>query len=350
MKAIKGRPVRMAVVGLGMASKPHMQSLKDLAAEGRVELHSVYGRDAARRAAFAAAHDSKPAESLESLAADPSLDAVLLLTPPNARVEPVRLFAAAGKHILMEKPVERTTKVAEEIVASCERAGISLGIVFQHRLRPASLAFKDLLASKRLGKLALVRLDVPWWRPQQGYYDVPGRGTLARDGGGVLISQAIHAMDLMLSLLGRVDSVQSMAGTTSLHQMETEDFVAGGLRFASGAYGSLLATTAAHPGDSETLAVHGENGSVVFRGGALTITWRDGKVETVGEKQATGGGADPMAFDHGAHRAVIADFVAGLSEGKSSSITGRSALEVHRLIDALLESARTGKDAKVAAG
>jgi len=340
----------MAVVGLGMASKPHMQSLKDLAAEGKVEVAGVYGRDPARRAAFAATHGYKAADSLQSLAADPSLDAVLLLTPPNARVDEVRLFAAAGKHILMEKPVERTTKVAEEIVATCERAGISLGIVFQHRLRPASRAFRELLASGRLGRLGLVRLDVPWWRPQQGYYDVPGRGTLARDGGGVLISQAIHAMDLMLSLLGPVDSVQSMAGTTPLHQMETEDFVAGALRFRSGAFGSLLATTAAHPGDSETLAVHGEHGSVVFRGAALTITWRDGKVEEVGEKQATGGGADPMAFDHAAHRAVIADFLAGLAEGKPSSITGRSALDVHRLIDALLESARTGAVAKVADG
>ncbi|MBI3507413.1 MAG: Gfo/Idh/MocA family oxidoreductase [Proteobacteria bacterium] len=336
----------MAIVGLGMASKPHVQSLKDLA-DGRVEVHGVYGRDAGRRAAFAGTHGYVAAESLEALAADPALDAVLLLTPPNARLEAVRLFAAAGKHILMEKPVERTTKAAEEIVAIAERAGISLGIVFQHRLRPASLALRELLAGGRLGRLGLVRLDVPWWRPQ-AYYDEPGRGTLARDGGGVLISQAIHALDLMLSLLGPVDEVQAMAGTTSLHRMETEDFAAGGLRFRSGAYGSLLATTAAHPGDSETLSIHGEHGSALFRGGSLTVTWRDGKVEEIGQKQATGGGADPMAFDHGAHRAVIADFAASLAEGKPSSITGRSALAVHRLIDAILESTRTGTRARVA--
>ncbi|MBL8832515.1 MAG: Gfo/Idh/MocA family oxidoreductase [Rhodospirillales bacterium] len=345
MKKIEGRPVRMAVVGIGMASKPHALALKDLA-DGRVEVACVYSRDAARRQAFAEANGWKAAGSLEAIAADPAVDAVLLLTPPNARVEAVRLFASAGKQILMEKPVERTTKAAEEIVAIAEGAKIALGIVFQHRLRPASLSLKALLESGRLGRIGLVRLDVPWWRPQT-YYDEPGRGTLARDGGGVLISQAIHALDLMLSLLGPVDEVQAMAGTTSLHRMETEDFAAAGVRFRSGASGSIVATTAAYPGDSETLAIHAERGTAIFRGGSLSVSWRDGRVEEFGQKQATGGGADPMAFDHGAHRAVIEDFAASVAAGRASSITGRSALEVHRLIDAILGSSRTGTRVRV---
>ncbi len=346
MKKIEGRPVRMAIVGIGMASKPHVLALKDLA-DGRVEVTGVYSRDAARRQAFAAANGWKAATSLEAIAADPAIDAVLLLTPPNARVEAVRLFADAGKQILMEKPVERTTKAAEDIVGIAERAGIALGIVFQHRLRPASLSLKALLESGRLGRIGLVRLEVPWWRAQ-AYYDEPGRGTLARDGGGVLISQAIHALDLMLSLLGPVDEVQAMAGTTSLHRMETEDFAAAGVRFRSGALGSIMATTAAYPGDSETLAIHAEHGSAIFRGGSLSVSWRDGKVEEIGQKQATGGGTDPMAFDHGAHRAVIEDFAACIAAGRPSSITGRSALEVHRLIDAILGSSRTGTRVRVA--
>lgn len=346
VKKIEGRPVRMCVVGLGMASKPHVLALKDLA-DGRVEVRGVYGRDAARRQAFAQTHGLPEAASLEALAADPALDAVLLLTPPNARLDAVRLFAGAGKHILMEKPVERTTKAAEEIVGIAERAGVTLGIVFQHRLRPASLALKALLESGRLGRIGLVRLEVPWWRPQ-AYYDEPGRGTLARDGGGVLISQAIHALDLMLSLLGPIDDVQALAGTTNLHRMETEDFAAAGVRFRMGALGSIMATTAAYPGDSETLAIHAEHGSAIFRGGSLSVSWRDGRVEEIGQKQATGGGADPMAFDHGAHRAVIEDFAAAIAAGRAPSITGRSALEVHRLIDAILDSARTGTRVRVA--
>jgi predicted dehydrogenase len=331
-----------------MAVKPHAAALKDLA-DGRVRVHAVYARDAGRRARFAADQGYPAAESVEALAADPDLDAVLLLTPPNARRDLVRLFANAGKAILMEKPVERTTAAAEEIVAIAERAGVALGIVFQHRLRPASLALRELLAGGRLGEIGLIRLDVPWWRAQ-AYYDEPGRGTLARDGGGVLISQAIHALDLMLSLLGPVDEVQAMTGTTILHRMETEDFAAAGLRFRSGALGSVVATTAAHPGDSETLAIHGRNGTAIFRGGSLAVTWRDGRVEEIGTKQATGGGADPMAFDHGAHRAVISDFAASIAERRAPAITGRSALAVHRLIDAILESGRTGGRTQVARG
>ena len=208
-------------------------------------MRGAYGHDAERREAFAKTHGVPALASIQAIAADREIDAVLLLTPPNARIHEVTLLANAGKHILMEKPVERTTVAAEAIVGLCERAGVALGIVFQHRLRPASLALKALLGGGRLGPIALVRLEVPWWRPQKGYYDVPGRGTLARDGGGVLISQAIHAMDLMLSLLWQVDEVQAMAATTSLHEMETEDFAAADLRFHSGASSSLMATTAA---------------------------------------------------------------------------------------------------------
>src|SRR5690606_22151086 len=156
--------------------------------------------------------------------------------------------------ILMEKPIERTTEAAEAIVATCERQGVSLGIVFQHRFRAGSMRLRALVADGALGPIGCVRLAVPWWRPQT-YYDEPGRGTLARDGGGGLISQAIHSIDLMLSLAGPVEEVQSVAGTTRLHRMETEDFVGAGLRFASGAFGSLIATTAAFPGEGEELVI-----------------------------------------------------------------------------------------------
>jgi UDP-N-acetyl-2-amino-2-deoxyglucuronate dehydrogenase len=343
---MKVRRLRLGVVGLGMASKPHVASLKDLQGDS-LEVAGVYARDPARRAAFAAAHGWPAAESIEAMAADPSLDAVLILTPANARVELVSIFARAGKAILMEKPIERTTAAAEAIVAETERAKVPLGIVFQHRLRPAALALRAKLASGELGAVAQVRLDVPWWRPQS-YYDEPGRGTYARDGGGVLISQAIHAMDLMLSVTAPVVDVMALAGTTNLHRMESEDFAAAGLRFADGALGFVSATTAAYPGGAETLAIHAERGSAVLRGGALTVSWRDGREETMGETVATGGGADPMAFDHGPHRAVIADFLDAVAHARAPAIDGRSALRVHRLIDAILESARTGARANVA--
>lgn len=330
------RPVGIGVVGLGMAAGPHAHSLQDLG--DRAAVRGVFGRDRVRREAFAARYGFPAAESLDALLADPAVDAVLLLTPPDTRTGLVEAIAGAGKHILMEKPVERTTAAAEAIVATCERHGVALGIILQHRFRAGSLRLRALLAEGSLGPIGSVRLAVPWWRPQ-GYYDEPGRGTLARDGGGALITQAIHPMDLMLSLTGPVDEVQAIAGATRLHRMETEDFVGAGLRFANGALGSLVATTAAFPGAAEQLCLDCENGSARLEAGELTIHWRDGRVEHQGEP-AGGGGADPMAFPHDWHRALIAEFLDAIEAGRPPAVTGREALNVHRLIDALLASAR----------
>ena len=194
----------IGVIGLGMASLPHGKSLAALA--DRVEVRGVFSPSAQRRSAFAERFSMPAVERVEDVLDDPEISAVLLLTPPNARSELVSALAANGKHILMEKPVERTTDAATAIVTCCERAGVRLSIVFQHRFREASMALKQRLDAGDLGEIQTAQLAIPWWRPQS-YYDEPGRGSYARDGGGVLISQAIHSLDLMLSFLGPVVEV-----------------------------------------------------------------------------------------------------------------------------------------------
>ncbi len=336
------KPVRFGVIGAGMAAKPHFAALGDLARLGSARAAAVFSRDPARRSAAAAALAARPAGCVEEIAADADIDAVLLLTPPNARQQIVETLATAGKPILMEKPVERTLAAATGLVETMEAARLPLGIVLQHRLKPAALRLGRLLANGALGAPALVRLEVPWWRAQS-YYDEPGRGTFARDGGGVLISQAIHALDLMLSLLGPVAGVQAMAGTSWLHRMEAEDFATAGLAFASGALGSVTATTASFPGGEEVMTVVCDDATAVLAGSRLEVTWRDGRTEAFGDALGTGGGADPMAFDHGPHREVIADFAAAVVDGRAPAITGRSALEVQRLIEAILASSEAGR-------
>ncbi len=331
----------IGIVGTGMAAQPHALALNDLAA--RIEVRGVLSRTPEKCAAFCTRHGFPQAASVEALAGDPDLAAVILITPPNQRRALVERFAAAGKHILMEKPVERTSEAAEELVALCENAGVALGIVFQHRFRAASRALYDRVHSGALGAIGLVRVAVPWWRAQS-YYDEPGRGTYARDGGGVLISQAIHTLDLMLSITGPVAEVQAVVGTTPFHTMESEDFVAGGLHFANGAMGAIMATTAAFPGDAESITLDCEKASAHLQSGVLTLNWRDGRVESHGETAAgTGGGADPMAFPFDWHRDLIADFVDAVSAGREPSVTGRDALGVHYLIDALVASSREGR-------
>lgn len=336
---------RCAVIGLGMAVTPHAKSLLDL--RDRVEVACAYSPTAARRNAFAERFGLPVTDELDAIVDDPSIDYAVLLTPPNARTGIVRRLAAAGKHILMEKPVERTTAAAEAIVAMAEAAGVTLGLVLQHRFRAVAERLADRLASGALGDLAAAAVTVPWWR-EQAYYDEPGRGTYARDGGGVLISQAIHTLDLALSLTGPVDEVVAVAGTTPLHRMEAEDFVAAGLRFANGAHGSLMATTAFFPGAPERIELACTRASAVLGPGGVSIRYHDGREEDFGEAQGSGSGADPMDFPHDAHRALHADFIDALDEGRAPRVTGHAALGVHRFIDALVAAAREGTSVRPA--
>ena len=329
--------MRCAVIGLGMAVSPHAKSLLDL--RDRVEVAAAFSPTAARREAFAERFGFPVTADLDGIIEDPSIDYAVLLTPPNARADLVRRLTAAGKHILMEKPVERTTPAAEDLVAAAERAGVALGIVLQHRFRAVAERLAERLASGALGPVAAATISVPWWR-EQGYYDEPGRGTFARDGGGVLISQAIHTLDLALSFTGPVDEVVAVGGTTPLHRMEAEDFVAAGIRFASGAHGALMATTAFYPGAPERIEIACRHASAVLGPGGVSIHYHDGREEDFGEAQGSGSGADPMDFPHDAHRALHADFLDALAEGREPRVNGRAALAVHRFIDALVAAAR----------
>jgi predicted dehydrogenase len=331
-----GRQVGVAVIGLGNAAQPHARALADLQGP-RLRVSGVFARDARRREVFASAHGFPAADSAQALVADPLTDVVLLLTPPSERLDLLRLALAHHKPVLMEKPVGRTTAEAQEMVLLAERAGVPLGVVLQHRHRTGARALARLIQGGVLGHIGLVRLNVPWWRAQT-YYDTPGRGSLARDGGGVLISQAIHALDLMIHLVGPVTGVMGMVATTSLHQMETEDVAMAGLRFANGAWGALMATTAAFPGGSEVMHLDAEHASVELGNGELVIRWRDGREERLPDSIASGTGADPMDFDHGMHREVIRSFVEAVGQGQDAPATAREAMAVHRLIDAIVLS------------
>ena len=342
--------VNVAIIGLGMVAETHLRAIADLA--DLVHLRGIHARKLQVMEDFAAKAEAlcgtRPIfyNSIEEIAADEGVDCVLLLTPPNARYAILQTIAGAGKHVLMEKPVERSLNAARELVELCASNEVHLGIVFQHRVRAASVQLAQLLGSGKLGKLGLAEIAVPWWR-DQSYYDEPGRGTLERDGGGVLISQAIHTLDLLISLTGEISQVVAMARTTRFHSMECEDFVTAGLDFACGATGALVASTASFPGDAESITLHFDHGVTRLKSGILNVTWRDGREETFGTDAATGGGTDPMAFTHDWHRDIIADFANCIVHDRPPLVTGREALKVHALIEALIESSASGQAVQV---
>ncbi len=336
---------RLGLVGLGMAVTPHAQALVDLA--DSVEVSHAFSPRESRRQAFAARFPFPTCDRIETMLGDPSVDAVIVLTPPNTHLDIARLCAAAGKHILLEKPLEVTTQHARAVVEACENAGVALGVVLQHRFKAAVEEASRIVRSRALGDLVSGSASVRLWRPQS-YYEEPGRGTFARDGGGVLITQAIHTLDLMLSLTGPVDAVKGYVTTSALHRMEAEDLVGAALRFANGAIGTIGATTAAFPGYPERIELAFTRGGILLSGQDLDVYGADGQHVRIAGSAAGGTGAGPMSFSHHDHRAVIADFVAAIREGRAPRVTGRDALAVHRLIDALIEAGRTEGSVRVA--
>jgi predicted dehydrogenase len=337
---------RIAIVGLGMAVTPHARGLVDLA--DRVEVAHAFSPSASRRAAFAERFDFPLCDRLETILDDDTVDAVAVFSPANTHRDIGLACARAGKHVLMEKPLDVSTARAVELVEGCRAAGVTMGVVLQHRFRPAGQRLSTILASGELGRIVGCSTIIRLWRPQS-YYDEPGRGSFARDGGGVLVSQGIHTLDLMLSLAGPIAAVTGFATTTSVHRMETEDMVCAAARFADGAFGTIDATTAAYPGFPEEIVITCEKGTAALRGTELLVQYHDGRrVHIEPDRSAGGTGADPMAFPHDYHRAVMADFVEAIRTGRAPKVTGEEALKVHRLIDALIEAGRSGGMVKVA--
>ncbi|WP_144112292.1 Gfo/Idh/MocA family protein [Paraburkholderia sp. BCC1886] len=324
------RKTRIAIVGVGLAATPHALALNDLRDE--VEVVAVLGRSRERVESFAKQHGFAPGESLEATLNDPGVDAILVLTPPNTHLEIVQRAARARKHVLLEKPLDISVSRAQRIVEICRDEGVHLGVVFQNRFRPAVQRLVALVEEGVLGPLAYAGLDLRWWRPQS-YYDEPGRGTYARDGGGVLMTQAIHALDLLIWLAGDVASVTGATTTTSLHTMEAEDFASASLGFESGAAGYVLATTAAFPGFPERIELVGRHGTAVLEGGSLLATLQDGTTQQFNDPSSTGFGAKPMDFSHAAHRDLIRDFCAAIQQGRAPAVVGDDALRVQRLIE-----------------
>lgn len=325
----------VGIIGLGMAVTPHMLALRDLEAAGRARIIGGYAPSAARRDGFAARWPASAFDSLDGLLAAPGLDLALILAPPGEHLPIAERVAAAGKHMIVEKPLERTVARAEALAAVAERSGVRASVCFQHRFRPAALELARRLRAGDLGRPLSASASIRWWR-DANYFAQPGRGTMARDGGGVLLTQAIHTMDLLLHLMGPVRDVTGFAQNAGLRANDTEDVAAAAIRFENGALGVIDATSVARPGFPERIEIAGTKASALLIGNRLEWYAGDGPPEILDPGSGTGGGADPMAFDHGPHRALIAEMLDAIAENRAPSNDARSALHVQRLIEAWL--------------
>ena len=328
--------VTIGLIGLGAGAEPHAKSLLDL--RDRVVVKAAASRTEARTTPFAARFGFPVTTNIGAVIDDPSIDAVIVLTPAAAHLEIAERCLRAGKHVLVEKPLELTVERAEHLVQAGRRAGRRVTVCLQHRFRTASVRLRRAIDAGELGEITSAWMLVPWWRPQ-AYYDEPGRGTMARDGGGVLMTQTIHTLDLFRSLVGVRQVVAAQVVRTAAHQMETEDFASALVRLGNGAPGTITATVAAYPGGPERIEITGTRGMASLVGGTLRLSMIGGSEEIVAEEGSMGSGANVMDFPHDAHRAVLVDFLDAIEQNRDPVVTGEEALATQRLIADILQTA-----------
>jgi predicted dehydrogenase len=326
--------IGLAIIGLGNALAPHAKAVLDLA--DRVNVVHAVARSAGQRQAAAERYGFSTSNDAAAAVADPRVDAVMILTPTNSHLEIADAAFAAGKHVLCEKPLETTTARAEFLVASGRRANRRLAVMLQLRFRAASRRLKVLLDSNALGDIQAATMTVPWWRPQ-AYYDEPGRGVKERDGGGVLMIQAIHTLDLFRWFVGIGSVDAAMVRTTSLHRMETEDYATALVRLGNGAPGTITATVAAFPGGPEQIMLIGSKGVARMDGSNLRVSFLDGTEDVVQDTGGSGSCSSIMAFSHEPHKAVIGDFLDAIEQDRDPAIPGEEALATQRVIDTIIK-------------
>src|SRR5437660_1180598 len=252
---------QIGIIGAGNISETHARAAREIAG---VEIAAVYGYHREKAARMAQLYGATVYEDLETFLEHKPLEMVAIGSPSGVHAEQGIAAARHGLHVLVEKPIDITTKRADALIAECERAGVKLGVFFQDRVAPDLVRLKELIDAGRLGKPILVSARVKWYRPPDYYSESRWRGTRALDGGGALINQGVHTVDLMLWLMGNVTRVQSKA-ITALHKIEMEDTLVATLEFSNGAIGTLEATTSVYPGYPRRLELTGSEGTIIVQ-------------------------------------------------------------------------------------
>ena len=332
----------VAVVGAGNIAAAHIDAVGRLP---NARVTGVASRTAARAEAVAARHGLRAYDSVEAAARDPEVDVVAVCTPSGTHLDVALAAIEAGKHVVVEKPLEVTVDRARQLVAAADAAGVALSTIFMSRFGDANAFVKRAVAEGRLGGLVQGDAYVKWFRDQAYYDSGAWRGTKRLDGGGALMNQAIHQVDLLLWVMGPVAEVFAYADTLAHERLEVEDTLVAVLRYENGALGQIAAATSHWPGLPKALHVHGDAGVAIVEDDVL-VEWRtraggDAERESVLTEfggQATGGAADPMAISFENHRRQYEDLFAALDEGRPPAVDGREGLRSVELIEAIYRS------------
>lgn len=337
-------PLRFAIVGTGNIANFHAQAIELVPTATLVAVHS---RRAQPGQEFAEKYGAQFVENYDALLARPDIDAVCITTPSGTHMELGIAAARAGKHVLTEKPLDITPERVDDLVKACAENGVQLGGIFQARFGKGAQAMKNAVDAGRFGKLAWASAYVPWFRNEEYYRSAGWRGTWELDGGGALMNQSIHAIDLLLWLAGDWEEVSARCGNILHKELEVEDTAMAWVTFKNGALGVIQGSTACYPGELKRVELKGSTGSATLVDDMPTL-WQfeteHNEDETVRawakEAQIGGGASDPMAISTEGHRAQIEDFAAAIRENREPAIPGRDGKKAVELICAIYRSSR----------
>ncbi len=273
-----------------------------------------------------------------------AIDVVCICTESGNHMEPGIASAKAGKHVLLEKPIEVSLDRADQLIRACDSSGVKLAVIFQNRFKAGYQKVKEALGQGVLGKLIMGTAAINWYREPSYYQTSDWKGTLKGDGGAALINQGIHTIDLLLDVMGEVDQVYGQV-KTAVHQIEGEDVGVAVLNFKNGALGTITGGTALYPGYPERLEIYGEKGSVILEAGKITA-WNIKGEEMPAEiasAEERSGYSDPMAIDFNLHLAQIRDMVEAIHEDKDPLVTGLTGRRSLELILGIYQSSKEGK-------
>ncbi len=332
--------MKVGMIGTGAISHKHAQVYKNIGYRLKVVTDVVEA--AGRR--FAEQYGAEFVPTYQEVCRHPDVDYVDVCTFPDFRLEPIEICAEAGKHVQVQKPIATNLETARRMLEVTSKAGILLGVVSQHRFDDASLFLSKAFAEGRLGRLLECDCYVKWYRSAE-YYSRPIKGSWQTEGGGALINQAIHQIDILRWLAGPVKEVFGAWQLGALHRIESEDVVSAVLRYASGATGVVQASTAMWPGYPERTEFHGTKGTAIITGDKLT-TWDvedDHGDPAPVTRDVASGASDPMAISLEPFERQFRDFGEAIAQKRKPLVAGEEGYEALEVVDAIYRSCRSGE-------
>ena len=330
------------IVGAGLIADFHAKSIADIPNAKFTGCCDVVQDKASK---LAKEYDARAFESYEEMLKSDDVDIVTIATPSGFHKEPTVAAAEAGKHVLCEKPLEVTLERIDAMIEAHEKSGTRLGGIFPYRFNDSQTVLREAINSGRFGVITYAGIYVPWWRTDE-YYKDSWHGTWKLDGGGALMNQSIHMVDMLCDIIPPIESLQAYTGTLG-HKIEAEDTAAAVLRYTNGALGVIYGTTASYPGQFRRFEITGTKGTVIQVENSFTV-WQfaDEKPEDeeirgkYGQIEGGGGVSDPAAITHDNHTRNFEAFLDTLETGEDFWINGTEARKAVEVILAIYKSAK----------